>query len=216
MKDLCPRVQLNTSAFCSGGLYRMEAHIPAWTCRFLNNSGLWHQQGVFRRWARMWTNLISVFEFEGSPWNKSMGTRKVIHTGSCQINSLSMIFRNIGWSPNVPSTGQTGHLVAANESFRWFQSVCTSATRRLWTICQSAPRERLLWGLNLTVLSGCLFTWCRQHSVIIPAWLPARHAIPNQRQSNWSSSNMDRMLSGTEWTVGWIWQTLNLHKDCRD
>lgn len=25
MKDLCPRVQLNTSAFCSGGLYRMEA-----------------------------------------------------------------------------------------------------------------------------------------------------------------------------------------------
>lgn len=112
--------------------------------------------------------------------------------------------------------GQTGHLVTADESCRWFQSVCTSATWRQWTICQSAPRGRLLWGLNLTVLSGCLFTWCRQHSVIIPAWLPARHAIPNQRQSNWSSSNTDKTLSGTEWTEGWIWWTLNLHKDCRD
>lgn len=104
MIDLCPHVQPNTSAFCSGGLYRMEACIP------VESAGIWTlkdcdtMREFFKDGPGLWTNLISVFEFEGSPWNKSIRTHKVIHTGSCQINSLSMIFRNIGWSSNVPST----------------------------------------------------------------------------------------------------------------
>lgn len=126
----------------------------------------------------LWANLISVFEFEGSPLNKSMRRSTL---DAVKPTAFQWFLETLDDPQMCCQLGQTGHLVTADESFWWFQSVCTSATWRLWTICQSAPKGRLLWGLNFTVLSGCLFTWCRQCSVIIQAWLPARHAIPNQR-----------------------------------
>lgn len=132
-----PHVQLQTD-ICFGGLvesfcwvfFRLKACLPAWNGRYrLPQGDICTVQtpsgSFFERWAR-WTDLISVLEFEGRPWNKSTRTCKVTQTltRSFQIIIFSSFLEELDDPQMCCQLGQTGPLFIPDQSEFLMTSAC--------------------------------------------------------------------------------------------